>query len=266
VTEPIEFTFMFLAPVLYALHALLTGAAMVIMSLLDSHLGFTFSAGLFDYVINYGQATRPWILLPVGLAYGVVYYGLFRLFIGVFNLQTPGREADSDPSSSGTTASPISATGRAPAYVAALGGAGNLRTIAACTTRLRVVVNDRARVDEAALRGLGAKGVIYPSPNDVQVIVGPVADAIADELRAHVSTAPASAPPTDQAQPLGGRTNILAMEVRGSRLCLTLADSSRVDPAALHEAFPRGWTFTGVNGLHAIVGPDAARVASALSA
>jgi PTS system N-acetylglucosamine-specific IIC component len=81
VTEPIEFSFMFLAPALYAVHALLTGASMVIMNLLDVKLGFGFSAGLFDYVLNFNKATRPLLLIPVGLVYGAVYYGVFRWVI-----------------------------------------------------------------------------------------------------------------------------------------------------------------------------------------
>src|SRR6185369_7410953 len=88
VTEPIEFSFMFLAPVLYAIHAVLTGAAMVIMNVLGVRLGFGFSAGLFDYVINYGKATRPLLLLPVGIAYFAIYYWLFSVSIRVFNLKT----------------------------------------------------------------------------------------------------------------------------------------------------------------------------------
>src|SRR5258707_14824791 len=94
VTEPIEFTFMFLAPSLFAVHAVLTGMAMVTMQLLGSHLGFGFSAGLFDYVLNYGRASRPAMLLFVGPVYALLYYGLFRDFIVRFNLQTPGREAE----------------------------------------------------------------------------------------------------------------------------------------------------------------------------
>src|SRR3546814_4031811 len=76
VTEPIEFSFMFVAPLLYAIHALLTGAAMALMNALSVKLGFGFSAGLFDYVLNFSLATRPWMLLPVGAAYAIVYYGL----------------------------------------------------------------------------------------------------------------------------------------------------------------------------------------------
>src|SRR6185369_7721055 len=96
VTEPIEFSFMFLAPVLYGIHAALTGAAMVIMDLLGVRLGFGFSAGLFDYVINFGKATRPLWLLPVGAVYFALYYGLFSAAIRWVNLKTPGREAETD--------------------------------------------------------------------------------------------------------------------------------------------------------------------------
>ena len=94
VTEPIEFAFMFLAPLLFAIHALLTGIAMVLMHVLGVHLGFGFSAGLFDYVINFSQSTRPLLLLPVGLGYFALYYRLFRFFILRFDLKTLGREAD----------------------------------------------------------------------------------------------------------------------------------------------------------------------------
>ena len=93
VTEPIEFSFMFLAPVLYAVHAVLTGVAMALMDLLDVRLGFGFSAGLFDYALNFTQATRPLLLIPIGLAYFALYYGLFRFFIVRLDLKTPGREA-----------------------------------------------------------------------------------------------------------------------------------------------------------------------------
>ncbi|HEV7431821.1 MAG TPA: PTS transporter subunit EIIC, partial [Steroidobacteraceae bacterium] len=93
VTEPIEFTFMFLAPVLYLVHALLTGLAMVIMHALGVHLGFSFSAGLFDFALNYSLATRPLWLLPIGIGYFALYYGLFHFGIVRFNLATPGREA-----------------------------------------------------------------------------------------------------------------------------------------------------------------------------
>ena len=142
VTEPIEFSFMFLAPLLYAIHAVLTGIAMALMHALGVHLGFGFSAGLFDYVLNFSLSTRPWMLIPVGLAYFGLYYGLFRYFIVRFDLKTLGRETDE------TAAPPVEAGGSAPAFawIQALGSAANLVSVEACTTRLRLVVADTARI------------------------------------------------------------------------------------------------------------------------
>jgi len=178
VTEPVEFSFMFLAPGLFALHAVLTGAAMSLMALLGSHLGFGFSAGLFDYVLNFPKAQRPLMLIPVGLVYAAIYYVAFRFVIVRFNLQTPGREDEPVED-----AAPVAASERGGAFLAALGGADNLREIGACTTRLRLVVNDQTAVDEAALRRLGAKGFVRPSPQALQVVLGPQADQIAVEMR-----------------------------------------------------------------------------------
>src|ERR1700736_813712 len=123
VTEPIEFTFMFLAPALYAVHALLTGVAFVIMNALRVRLGFGFSAGLFDYVLNFNKATRPLLLLPVGLAYFALYYGLFRFVIVRLTLKTPGRE--DGPAAADTAADNQPPAVRPLAYIKALGGAAN---------------------------------------------------------------------------------------------------------------------------------------------
>ncbi|WP_336976414.1 N-acetylglucosamine-specific PTS transporter subunit IIBC [Brevundimonas nasdae] len=275
VTEPIEFTFMFLAPVLYAIHAVLTGLAMVIMSLLESHLGFTFSAGLFDYVINYGQATRPWLLAPVGLAYGAVYYGLFRFFIVRFDLKTPGREPATEglavaPSAAPSAASAVARAGphgRASAFLRALGGPDNLRAVAACTTRLRLVINARDRIDEPALKALGARGVIYPSGDDLQVILGPIADAVADEIKGALSEAKSSSSVSDRAVALalGGAANLASVAVRGSRLCIGVRDGARVDEAALQRSGVRGFAFTGPDTLQLIIGPGADALAAGLS-
>src|SRR6266404_1344926 len=134
VTEPIEFTFMFLAPALYAVHALLTGAAFVIMNALHVRLGFGFSAGLFDYVLNFNKASRPLLLLPVGLAYFALYYGLFRFVIVWLDLKTPGREDDAAAVDS-VAESQVPPADRALAYIQALGGAANIVALDACTTR-----------------------------------------------------------------------------------------------------------------------------------
>lgn len=182
VTEPIEFSFMFLAPILYGVHAVLTGLSMVIMDLLGVRMGFGFSAGFFDYMLNYGRATRPWLLLPVGIAYFLVYYAVFRFFIERLNLSTPGRQPDSgggDVEAQGSS--------RGAAYLEALGGAANLESIGACTTRLRLVVRDQDALDEVRLKALGAVAVLRPSAQAAQVIIGPMADQICDEIKAEAA-------------------------------------------------------------------------------
>ena len=153
VTEPIEFSFMFLAPALYAIHAVLTGVSMALLDVLHVKLGFTFSAGLFDYVLNFGKATRPLWLIPIGLVYAGLYYGLFRWAIARFDLKTPGREDDEvQPLQAVTTGG-----GRGADFVQALGGAGNLQSVDACTTRLRLIVADPRRTDTAELADLYLK-------------------------------------------------------------------------------------------------------------
>jgi N-acetylglucosamine PTS system EIICBA or EIICB component len=254
VTEPIEFTFMFLAPALYLIHAILTGAAMVAMDLLNVHLGFTFSAGLFDYVLNYGQSTRPWMLIPVGLVYAAAYYGLFRLAIRVFDLKTPGREDDP------VEAAPPAKAGdadRARGFVTALGGAANLRSVAACTTRLRLGVVSRDAVDERALKRLGARGVISPSPDTLQVVLGPIADAVAHDIRAALQpglAGVARAPRIVESEPaslntavltaLGGQDNLDAVVRKAGRLCVSLLRPDALDEEALRRAAPRGFVRT----------------------
>ncbi|KQR80569.1 PTS N-acetyl-D-glucosamine transporter [Sphingomonas sp. Leaf343] len=191
VTEPIEFSFMFLAPALYAVHAVLTGAAEAIMNALGVRLGYGFSAGLFDYVLNFGKATKPLLLLPIGAAYAAIYYGLFRWAIVKFDLPTPGREAEE----AAVAQAPVPVTERAAAYVAALGGAANLRAVDACTTRLRLTVADAQAIDEPALKRLGARGVLRPSPTAVQVVVGGIADGLAMDMRAVLDAGPAVTTP-----------------------------------------------------------------------
>lgn len=191
VTEPIEFTFMFVAPLLYAIHALLTGASMALMNALDVKLGFGFSAGLFDYVLNYSLATRPWMLLPIGAVYALLYYGLFRFFIRRFDLSTPGREKGAV----GEISAAAAGSARGDAFVAALGGAANLVSVDACTTRLRLIVADQKAVDDAALSALGARGIIRPSENAAQVVLGPVADLVAEEIRGALASGGEAAVP-----------------------------------------------------------------------
>jgi PTS system N-acetylglucosamine-specific IIC component len=231
VTEPIEFAFMFLAPALYALHAILTGTAMVIMDLLGCRLGFGFSAGLFDYVLNFAKSTHPLLLIPVGLAYFAIYYFVFRYCIVRFNLRTPGREADAAAVPAAATSAPASSG--IPGYVAALGGAGNIESIDACTTRLRLVLRDRARVDTEALRRLGASGTVNVGAAGMQVVVGPVADQLASEIRTALHGGGSSVDAEAWMRALGGANNVSRIEAAPGRVMVTVKDAGRIDRDAL---------------------------------
>ncbi|MGH8268502.1 MAG: N-acetylglucosamine-specific PTS transporter subunit IIBC [Steroidobacteraceae bacterium] len=201
VTEPVEFSFMFLAPALYVVHALLTGAAFVLMKALDVHLGFTFSAGLFDYVLNFDHATHPLLLLPVGALYFGLYYGIFRFAIVRFDLKTPGRE-DIETAVVTQAAAPAD---RVRSYITALGGAANLQSVDACTTRLRLIVRTQDGINVEALKRLGARGVVRPSATALQVVVGPTADQLASEIREAMASMPRESltPAAAHAKPAG---------------------------------------------------------------
>jgi N-acetylglucosamine-specific phosphotransferase system IIBC component len=243
VTEPIEFSFMFLAPVLYAIHAVLTGASMALMAFLGVKLGFGFSAGLLDYVLNYTKATRPLLLLPVGALYALVYYGLFSFFIRRLDLPTPGREP---LPAEGVAAAPIATGGRGAAFAQALGGRGNLDTVSACTTRLRLVVRDQGAVDDAALKALGARGLIRPSATALQVVLGPIADVVSVEIRDALAMGagePAAAPAAAAEAPivlsdaliraLGGAANVAGASRHPGRLRVEVRDADAADATAL---------------------------------
>jgi PTS system N-acetylglucosamine-specific IIC component len=264
VTEPIEFTFVFLAPALYALHALLTGTAMVLMDLLGVRLGFGFSAGLFDYQLNYGKATRPVLMLPVGALYFVVYYFAFTFVIRRFDLKTPGRE-ETEPA-----AAPVAGNGEAAAFIRALGGAGNIRGIDACMTRLRVSLASPSTVDEAVLRSLGARGFVRPTADTLQVVVGPVADQLAGDmrrtLRAPAATALVQGDAAALLSALGGRANLASIDAASTRLLLTVADDALVDERALAATSPRGFARPAAGRVHVLVGPAAPRARDELAA
>jgi PTS system N-acetylglucosamine-specific IIC component len=188
VTEPVEFSIMFVAPGLYALHALLTGLSMALMSLLHVRLGFTFSAGAFDYLLSYGLSSRGWVLLPIGAITFAFYYGVFVVCIRRFDLATPGRKVEET-----TGQIPVLEveSDRAHAFILALGGAENLLSVDACTTRLRLRVVANDVLDEAALKSLGARGLVRLARDSVQVVLGPEADLVADQIRAVLQAGPA---------------------------------------------------------------------------
>lgn len=292
VTEPIEFTFIFLAPALYAVHALLTGIAFIVMNALHVRLGFGFSAGLFDYVLNFNRATRPLWLLPVGVGYFALYYTLFRFVIVRFDLKTPGR--DRTQGTAPASAPAVASAERARQWLAALGGAANLQAVNACTTRLRLTVVTQAAVDATALTRLGSLGLVRPSPNALQVVVGTIADQLAGEIReaqrclpggvAEAPPASPSAPPPSALPPasvtisnnlpdngallaaLGGRANIRTAEAAAGRVRITVADTSRVNSAALLGLGLRGVALPGAGSVHLLTGTAlSAAVAASLT-
>lgn len=183
ITEPIEFLFMFLSPVLYFNHAILTGLAMSISYLLDIHHGFGFSAGALDYFLNFGIAQKPVLLAGIGLLYGLLYFVVFYFLIKKLDLKTPGREDEIAGEFEGNSALKGDYAEAADAYLEALGGRENLEEIDNCVTRLRLKVKDIAMVDEGRLKQLGAKGVIKLSKTSLQVIVGTDVEFLANELK-----------------------------------------------------------------------------------
>jgi PTS system N-acetylglucosamine-specific IIC component len=261
VTEPIEFTFMFLAPWLYALHAVLTGAAMVTMDLLNVRLGFGFSAGFFDYALNFNKATHPLYLLPVGAVYFALYYFLFRWCIVRFGLKTPGREANAVPEPSAASGGDAA---EAEQYIRALGGAANLASVGACATRLRLELSDRDRVDAEALKRLGARGTVRVGAAGLQVVVGPAADQLAGEIRARLRSGPVDAPEVDALLAgLGGRANVKRVEHAGGRLLVTVEDCARIDERALDSLGARGVARPSKQSVH-VLHPDAPALAKRL--
>lgn len=292
VTEPIEFTFMFLAPALYAFHALMTGLSMALMQWLDVKLGFTFSAGAFDYALSYGLSTNGWLLIPVGLSVGLVYYMVFRWVIVRFNLPTPGREPET------AAVVPAAELGeRGPAFVKALGGAANLTSVGACTTRLRLVLESADRLDEGALKSLGSRGIMRLGGGGVQVILGPIADAVADEIRAAMAASgqatPSQTTPTEDQnavkggdsasnipmpgrkletseveawqRALGGEGNLRSLQHRAkTRLRIEVASDDQVDDQALQQLGCRGVQRVAEGIWHLVVGKDAEDLAGSL--
>ncbi|MFA7744452.1 glucose-specific PTS transporter subunit IIBC [Salinicoccus roseus] len=178
ITEPLEFSFLFVAPLLYVIHALLDGLSFLILYLLDVNLGYTFSGGFIDFFL-FGilqNRTEWWWVLVVGIVYAVIYYVVFRVLIQAMNLKTPGRE-DANAETTTSTAQELPFN-----VLTAMGGEENIKHLDACITRLRVEVKDTAAVDEAELKALGASGVMKVGKN-MQAIFGPKSDQIRNDMQ-----------------------------------------------------------------------------------
>ncbi|WP_280769650.1 N-acetylglucosamine-specific PTS transporter subunit IIBC [Salipaludibacillus daqingensis] len=183
ITEPIEFSFMFLSPLLYVVHALLTATSMIVTNALGILHGFGFSAGAIDYFLNFGIATRPLLLAGVGLVYAVIYFVVFYFLIKALDLKTPGREDEDDEFEDRPVQSGEKYENLAQLYLEGLGGKENIQSLDNCVTRLRMKVKNMDKVDEKALKKAGAKGVMKLNSTDIQVVIGTDVEFVADAMR-----------------------------------------------------------------------------------
>ncbi|WP_342387432.1 N-acetylglucosamine-specific PTS transporter subunit IIBC [Salinicoccus bachuensis] len=194
VTEPLEFSFMFLAPLLYLVHALLTGLSLFIAALFEWTAGFGFSAGLIDFVLSTQVpiANQPYMLLVQGLVFFVLYYFIFRVIIKAMDLKTPGRDdavlsaeapAGAEEGEDLKNTHDDKYSRKADQILIGLGGKDNIDTIDYCTTRLRVNVHDESLIDEDQIKSSGAHGVAKPGKNNIQVVVGTEVEHVAEEMK-----------------------------------------------------------------------------------
>lgn len=193
ITEPFEFLFLFVAPILFVAHALLTGLSLALAQLLDIHHGFGFSAGFIDYVINYKLATNPLLILPLGLFIGLLYFVIGHMLIKLFKIDISDEFSNDEQAKESTTEkcsdrvvvdrSNLAQKSEAEQFIQALGGRENIIDTDACITRLRMSVKDSSCLDDEAFKHLGAKGVIRPNKQSIQVVLGAKAEVVAGAIR-----------------------------------------------------------------------------------
>jgi len=232
ITEPLEFSFMFVAPVLYVIHAVLTGISVFIAASMQWIAGFGFSAGLVDMVLSSRNplATHWWMLIPQGIVFFALYYVVFRFTIQKFNLMTPGRELavagdetdgyDINVDKTGDGESETESLARR--YIGAIGGSDNLTGIDACITRLRLNVKDSAQVNESVAKRLGASGVIRLNKQSVQVIVGTQAESIASAMKKVLTKGPVASAGSATAAPVASVAKPQAVLNSEKRVIATL--------------------------------------------
>jgi PTS system glucose-specific IIC component len=287
ITEPIEFSFLFVAPLLYGIHALLAGVAYFTAIELGIRHSTTFSHGLIDYVVLFPNSERGLWFLWLGPLWALMYFVLFRTLIHRMDLKTPGRELED-----AAAAVPEAGAGdaMAPRLVAAFGGADNIRSLDACITRLRVELNDTSRASAEALRGLGAAGVVQVG-SGMQAIFGTRSENLKTDMEeymrsAGVAPAPAPAPVTQAASAaaeltvtpeqqeraaalvaaLGGAGNVLRVEpVALTRLRVQVRDPRAIDERALQAGGAAGMLRISDSVVHLVVGETAAADAAAVA-
>lgn len=185
VTEPLEFSFMFLAPGLYAVHAVLAGISALICYYLPFRIGFNFSGGLIDYLLCFKaqMAMNPLLLIPIGLGFAAIYYVVFRFVIIRFDLKTPGREDDAVENEQALNIGEDDFDALAARILEGLGGRDNIISLDNCVTRLRLEVRDQSRVNVKRIKATGAPAVIRPSKTSVQVVIGTKVQFVADAMK-----------------------------------------------------------------------------------
>lgn len=186
VTEPLEFAFMFLAPGLYLVHAVLTGISVGVCAALPVRAGFNFSAGFVDWFLSFKapMAMNGLMIIPIGIVVAIIYYVVFRFVITKFNLKTPGREDDDDISNEmNEKLANNDFTQVAARILEGVGGKENITSIDNCVTRLRLEIKDQTKVNESVIKSAGVAGVIRPGKNSLQVVVGTQVQFVADEFK-----------------------------------------------------------------------------------
>lgn len=210
ITEPLEFTFLFVAPMLYFIHAVMVGSAFAVINLAGAHIGYTFSQGAIDYMLFYALDTKPWIVFVLGPVYAALYYVVFRFFITAFDMKTPGRENES---AAADGAAEPAGGGMAEKLVAAFGGTDNIETLDACITRLRLAVKDASKVSDDALKQLGASGVMRIG-NNVQAVFGTASENLKTDMEEYLRSGGSvrDSAPAAVVSALGGSDNVAAAQ------------------------------------------------------
>ena len=282
ITEPIEFTFLFVAPALYGIHCVLCGLSYMLMHLFQVGVGMTFSGGLIDFFlfgVLQGNDKTNWIWIPiVGIAYFFIYYFLFAFVIKKFDLKTPGRDVDAEAKL--YTRKDLEARKKesknqiSSLILSGLGGKENIKNLDCCATRLRVTVSDPSLVEEPLLKKSGAAGVIVKGEG-VQVIYGPRVTVIKSELEDYIAQG-APEPPSSSNEPeeedsvsatilkgLGGKDNIRNLDCCATRLRVTVSDPSLVEEPLLKKSGAAGVIVKG-EGVQVIYGPRVTVIKSEL--
>ncbi|MCM3655005.1 N-acetylglucosamine-specific PTS transporter subunit IIBC [Metabacillus litoralis] len=260
ITEPIEFSFMFVAPLLYGVHAVLTGLSMWVTSLLGIRDGFTFSAGGIDYLLNFNIAEKPLLLLFIGLIYAVIYFTIFYLLIKALNLKTPGREDDVEEENqvSSTAVGNDKYEQMANYFINDIGGKENISIIDNCATRLRLSIKEMDKVNDSALKAHGAKGVMKLNKTNLQIIVGTDVEFVADAMKRLDGTAvntPVASETTSPSKTVG-RTQLndkdFVMPIEGKIIPITEVEDQVFSQKMMGDGFAvvptKGSVVSPVNG------------------